>query len=207
MRGHAAALAGHGRGQHLRRHRRGRAPGPPGDPPRRAASAPTRGIVVTGCAAQIAPDAWAALPGVRRVLGNAEKLEAANAGLTAPVRGQRHHGARARPPAHLVDRLRRPRPRLRPGAAGLRPPLHVLHHPVRPRPDRSRADRRGGRAGARPGADGLPGGGADRRRHHQLRPDLPGQPTLWASWCARILARGARTAAAAALLARPGRDR
>jgi len=31
-------------------------------------------IVVTGCAAQIAPDRWAALPGVRRVLGNAEKL-------------------------------------------------------------------------------------------------------------------------------------
>ncbi len=31
-------------------------------------------IVVTGCAAQIAPDTWAALPGVTRVLGNIEKL-------------------------------------------------------------------------------------------------------------------------------------
>ncbi len=31
-------------------------------------------IVVTGCAAQIAPEAWAALPGVTRVLGNIEKL-------------------------------------------------------------------------------------------------------------------------------------
>jgi threonylcarbamoyladenosine tRNA methylthiotransferase MtaB len=31
-------------------------------------------IVVTGCAAQIAPDRWAELPGVARVLGNAEKL-------------------------------------------------------------------------------------------------------------------------------------
>jgi threonylcarbamoyladenosine tRNA methylthiotransferase MtaB len=31
-------------------------------------------IVVTGCAAQIDPGAWAALPGVARVLGNAEKL-------------------------------------------------------------------------------------------------------------------------------------
>ena len=31
-------------------------------------------IVVTGCAAQIAPDEWAALPGVARVLGNADKL-------------------------------------------------------------------------------------------------------------------------------------
>jgi threonylcarbamoyladenosine tRNA methylthiotransferase MtaB len=31
-------------------------------------------IVVTGCAAQIAPESWAGLPGVTRVLGNAEKL-------------------------------------------------------------------------------------------------------------------------------------
>ena len=35
-------------------------------------------IVVTGCAAQIAPEAWAALPGVHRVLGNIEKLQAAS---------------------------------------------------------------------------------------------------------------------------------
>jgi threonylcarbamoyladenosine tRNA methylthiotransferase MtaB len=31
-------------------------------------------IVVTGCAAQLAPERWATLPGVARVLGNAEKL-------------------------------------------------------------------------------------------------------------------------------------
>jgi threonylcarbamoyladenosine tRNA methylthiotransferase MtaB len=37
---------------------------------------PDARIVVTGCAAQIAPDAWAALPGVHRVLGNVEKLQA-----------------------------------------------------------------------------------------------------------------------------------
>jgi threonylcarbamoyladenosine tRNA methylthiotransferase MtaB len=35
---------------------------------------PEARIVVTGCAAQINPDAWACLPGVTRVLGNAEKL-------------------------------------------------------------------------------------------------------------------------------------
>ena len=35
---------------------------------------PEAAIVVTGCAAQIAPDRWAGLPGVSRVLGNAEKL-------------------------------------------------------------------------------------------------------------------------------------
>jgi threonylcarbamoyladenosine tRNA methylthiotransferase MtaB len=32
-------------------------------------------IVVTGCAAQIDPAAWSGLPGVHRVLGNAEKLQ------------------------------------------------------------------------------------------------------------------------------------
>jgi threonylcarbamoyladenosine tRNA methylthiotransferase MtaB len=37
---------------------------------------PDARIVVTGCAAQIAPQRWAALPGVARVLGNAEKLSA-----------------------------------------------------------------------------------------------------------------------------------
>jgi threonylcarbamoyladenosine tRNA methylthiotransferase MtaB len=31
-------------------------------------------IVVTGCAAQIAPEAWGSLPGVARVIGNADKL-------------------------------------------------------------------------------------------------------------------------------------
>ena len=35
---------------------------------------PEARIVVTGCAAQIAPDKWAELPGVARVLGNSEKL-------------------------------------------------------------------------------------------------------------------------------------
>ena len=42
---------------------------------RRAARAdPARPIVVTGCAAQRDPAAWRALPGVARVLGNADKL-------------------------------------------------------------------------------------------------------------------------------------
>ena len=39
---------------------------------------PDARIVVTGCAAQIAPERWRALPGVTRVLGNTEKLEAAS---------------------------------------------------------------------------------------------------------------------------------
>ncbi len=41
---------------------------------RAARDNPGARIVVTGCAAQIAPEAWAALPGVDRVLGNADKL-------------------------------------------------------------------------------------------------------------------------------------
>jgi threonylcarbamoyladenosine tRNA methylthiotransferase MtaB len=39
---------------------------------------PEAAIVVTGCAAQIDPARWAALPGVARVLGNDDKLRAEN---------------------------------------------------------------------------------------------------------------------------------
>ncbi|MBB2168455.1 tRNA (N(6)-L-threonylcarbamoyladenosine(37)-C(2))-methylthiotransferase MtaB [Gluconacetobacter aggeris] len=39
---------------------------------------PDARIVVTGCAAQIDPGRWEALPGVARVLGNREKLDAAS---------------------------------------------------------------------------------------------------------------------------------
>src|ERR1700734_1021092 len=42
---------------------------------RLARERPEARIVVTGCAAQIDPAAWSALPGVHRVLGNFEKLQ------------------------------------------------------------------------------------------------------------------------------------
>jgi threonylcarbamoyladenosine tRNA methylthiotransferase MtaB len=45
---------------------------------RLARERPEARIVVTGCAAQIDPAAWSALPGVERVLGNAEKLQPEN---------------------------------------------------------------------------------------------------------------------------------
>jgi threonylcarbamoyladenosine tRNA methylthiotransferase MtaB len=45
---------------------------------------PDAKIVVTGCAAQISPASWAALPGVTRVLGNAEKLRAESWAAGAP---------------------------------------------------------------------------------------------------------------------------
>lgn len=53
---------------------------------RAARDAPGRPIIVTGCAATLAPVAWAALPGVTRVLTNAEKLrpESWNAPSAAP---------------------------------------------------------------------------------------------------------------------------
>ena len=44
---------------------------------------PSRPILVTGCAAQVAPAAWAALPGVARVIGNGAKLDPAS--WDAPV--------------------------------------------------------------------------------------------------------------------------
>jgi threonylcarbamoyladenosine tRNA methylthiotransferase MtaB len=46
---------------------------------------PGRPIVVTGCAVQIDPAGWAALPGVSRVLGNAEKLKPESWSADAPL--------------------------------------------------------------------------------------------------------------------------
>ncbi|MEC7575391.1 MAG: tRNA (N(6)-L-threonylcarbamoyladenosine(37)-C(2))-methylthiotransferase MtaB, partial [Pseudomonadota bacterium] len=46
---------------------------------------PAAEIVVTGCAAQIDPGAYAAMPEVDRVLGNIEKLEAKSYAYAAPV--------------------------------------------------------------------------------------------------------------------------
>lgn len=42
---------------------------------RLAREKPGTPIIVTGCAAQIAPERWGALPGVTRVVGNADKLK------------------------------------------------------------------------------------------------------------------------------------
>ena len=52
---------------------------------RRVARArPDAKIVVTGCAAQLDAAGWAALPGVARVLGNAEKLQAGASSANIP---------------------------------------------------------------------------------------------------------------------------
>ena len=60
-------------------------------------------IIVTGCAAQIAPEKWAALPGVERVIGNADKLKPETwAGLDAPPAPVTDIMAATETAAHLV---------------------------------------------------------------------------------------------------------
>ncbi len=63
--------------------------------------APDSTIIVTGCAAQIDPAAWAALPGVTRVLGNQEKLTPEAWRASAPLMVADIQRARATAP-HLV---------------------------------------------------------------------------------------------------------
>ena len=188
-RGRAAgsALERRRRLQHLRGDRRGRAPGAPGDPQGAPRATRQRRIIVTGCAAQTEPAAFAAMPEVDLVLGNEEKLKAAGLSRAARFRRQRrregprqrHHERHARPRAHLVDAHRGPRPRLRPGAERLRPSLHLLHHPLWPRQFALGADGRGGRAGAAAGRATAIAEivltGVDITSYGA---DLPGAPTL-----------------------------
>ena len=64
---------------------------------------PSARIIVTGCAAQIAPDKWAVLPGVERVIGNADKLKPETwAALDAPPRPVTDIMAARETAAHLV---------------------------------------------------------------------------------------------------------
>ena len=70
---------------------------------------PGRRIVATGCAVQLAPEAWAALPGVGRVLGNTEKLQPESWLADAPGAVSdimQAHGAAARPVAGFAQRAR-----------------------------------------------------------------------------------------------------
>ncbi len=60
-------------------------------------------IIVTGCAAQIAPEKWAGIPGVERVIGNADKLKPETwAGLDAPPAPVTDIMAATETAAHLV---------------------------------------------------------------------------------------------------------
>ncbi|MBX6742235.1 MAG: tRNA (N(6)-L-threonylcarbamoyladenosine(37)-C(2))-methylthiotransferase MtaB, partial [Acetobacteraceae bacterium] len=63
---------------------------------------PEARILVTGCAAQINPERWAALPGVARVIGNAEKLKPEAWALDAPPAPVTDIMAATETAAHLV---------------------------------------------------------------------------------------------------------
>jgi threonylcarbamoyladenosine tRNA methylthiotransferase MtaB len=70
---------------------------------------PEARIVVTGCAAQIDPARWAALPGVRRVLGNEEKMRAESWQEGAPAAAadiMRAGGLAAHPVSEFAGRAR-----------------------------------------------------------------------------------------------------
>ena len=60
-------------------------------------------IVVTGCAAQLDPDRYAAMPEVDRVLGNREKLSAGSYAADAPDRRVGDIMAAREGAAHLID--------------------------------------------------------------------------------------------------------
>ncbi len=65
---------------------------------------PDAQIIVTGCAAQLEPEAFAEMPEVDRVLGNAEKLQADSFGITADAPVQVNDIMAVREVAgHLVD--------------------------------------------------------------------------------------------------------
>ena len=189
------------------------APSPPRPSARRARRSAARArdnpdarIIVTGCAAQIAPGGLGR-PARRRARHRQRRqAEARDLGaLDAPPAPVSDIMAATRDGGAPGHRLRRPRARLRAGAAGLRPSLHLLRHPLRPRPlalacrsarSWSRCARwstRGYREVVLTGVDITSYG-----------PDLPGAPSARADGAAAAGA-GAGAAAAAPVLARPGR--
>ena len=209
MRG-AATAAGHrdlDDRQHLRGHGRGRR----ARPGRRSAAsearrARTRRIVVTGCAAEIDPAAFGAMPEVDRVLvATARKTEAGDLG--GPGR-RRTRACAALAPQVARARIRAASSRSRTAAttaapsassrSGAAPRARSRPTPwSRPR----RAPRRGGRARDR----------ADRRRRHVLRRATAGPADARHAGAAPP-GRRARPAPAAAVVARlhrgrPGPDR
>ena len=201
--------AGHGATridrQHLRRHRRGRAR----RRARRSAArrATTRAAASSSPAAprRSRPAAWAALPGVARVIGNADKLRPETWAPDAAPRRSPTSWRRRETAAHLVtDFAGRARAFVQ-VQQGCDHRCTFCVIPYRPRPVAQRADRRGGGAGARAGRARLPGGGADRRRHHQLRPRPAGRAGARPDG-APAAGAGAGAAAAAPVLARPGGD-
>ena len=108
-------------------------------------------LIVTGCAAQIDPARFAAMPEVDTVLGNEEKLRADSyRDFSTRVSAGDIFAARETAP-HLVDGFDGRARGLRPGATRLRPSLHVLRHSLWARRQPLDADRGDHRSGASPG--------------------------------------------------------
>jgi threonylcarbamoyladenosine tRNA methylthiotransferase MtaB len=93
---------------------------------------PTRRIIVTGCAAQIAPENYAAMPEVDQVLGNQEKLTAgayADFGMGAAEKIRVNiMSLRQTAPQMWTISMARPAPSA--SAEWLRSSLHLLRHSV-----------------------------------------------------------------------------
>ena len=81
-------------------------------------SHPRARIVVTGCSAQIRPEAYAAMAEVDHVVGNPDKLDAATVARARarPAGGGARRHDRARDGGPSGRRLRWPHARVRPGA-------------------------------------------------------------------------------------------
>ena len=205
MRGHAAGAGRHHHRQHLRRHRRGRAPGAPGDPPRRAANAPRR-----ASSSPAAPRRSTRTPGRRCPAWTAcsatqEKLRPESWAPDAPVAVSDIMAARETA-AHLVTEFAGRARAFVQVQQGCDHRCTFCIIPFGRGPIAQRADRRGRGAGARAGRGRLPRGGADRRRYRLYGADLPGAPTPRPAG-APAAGAGAGAAAAAAVLARSGGDR
>ena len=97
---------------------------------------PDKKIVVTGCAAQIEPQAFAKMPEVDFVIGNTEKMQpktwASLAGdfSTEPIQVDDNVCHRDRWAS--TRWIRNPQPRLCTSPKWLRSPLHILHHSLWP---------------------------------------------------------------------------
>ena len=211
MRRHAARRRArrHGDRAHLRRHRRGGAAGAPGDPPP-APQRPGARIVVTGCGVQMAPAAYAAMPEIDHLVGNAEKLRPESWAGLGRGRARASRSATSWPSAgrrrsRWTASTRRTRGFLQvqqgcdhrctfctiPFGRG---PSRSVPLPGHRRPGARAARRRPCRARPSPGSTSPPTAGICRAAEPRRDARAPA-------------GRGARAAAAAPVLARSGRDR
>ena len=90
-------------------------------------------LIVTGCAAQIDPARFAAMPEVDPCSAMTRSCAPRATAIRRARRRRRHHGACARPRRISVDGFDGRARAFVAGAAGLRPSLHLLHHPLWPR--------------------------------------------------------------------------